>query len=168
MLTPGTQRGPYTILAPLGTGGAISVFNHSGRTDVVLDVVGYFAPGSGRAFEPISPTRIQDSRPGTAVGAHMTPWTRGVTRDVVVTTGRIPTYASAVAANATVTNTTANSHLTLWPTGRARPLASSLNWAPGWTIANSVTGAVGAGGKVSTYNHAGAVDVVVDANGWYG
>jgi len=159
---------PNALTVKLGTGGAISVYNHSGRADVVLDVIGYFAPGSGQAFAPISPTRIQDSRPGTAVGAHVTPWTRGVTRDVVVTTGRIPTYASAVAANATVTNTTANSHLTLWPTGRARPLASSLNWAPGWTIANSVTGAVGAGGKVSAYNHAGGVDLVVDANGWYG
>jgi hypothetical protein len=91
-----------------------------------------------------------------------------VARDVVVTTGRIPSYASAVALNATATNVTANSHLTLWPTGRPRPLASSLNWASGWTIANAVTSAVGAGGKVSAYNHAGRVDVVVDASGWYG
>jgi hypothetical protein len=159
---------PNTLTVKLGAGGAISVFNLAGRADVVLDVVGYFADGSGDAFEPISPARIQDSRPSSAVGAYATPWTRGVTRDAVVSTGRVPSYASAVALNATVTNTTANSHLTLWPTGRARPLASSLNWAPGWTIANAVTGAVGAGGKVSTYNHAGSVDVVIDANGWYG
>lgn len=158
---------PNTVTIKLGAGGAVSVFNNAGRADVVLDVVGYFT-SAGAAFEPISPARIQDSRPGTAVGAHQTPWAAGVARDVVVTTGRIPSYAAAVVLNTTATNATANSHLTLWPTGRGRPLASSLNWGPGWTIANAATSAVGAGGKVSAYNHAGAVDLVVDANGWYG
>jgi hypothetical protein len=146
---------PNTVTVKLGPDGAVDVFNNAGRTDVVIDVVGYFAAGTGHAFEPISPTRTQDSRPGTVVGAHVTPWTAGVARDVVVTTGRIPSYASAVALNATATNATANSHLTLWPAGRTQPVASTLNWAPGWTIANSVTSAVGAGGRITAYNQVG-------------
>ena len=152
----------------LGTGGAISVYNDAGRADVVLDVVGYFKAGAGRAFQPISPARVQDSRPGAVVGPYNTPWSGGVARDVVVTTGHVPSYAVAVALNVTVTNVTVGSHLTVWPSAQARPLASSLNWMPGWTIANAVTGSVGAGGKISAVNNAGSADVIVDVGGWYG
>ena len=157
------------VTVELGTGGAISVYNDAGQADVVLDVVGYFAAGSGHAFDPISPARVQDSRPGgPAVGPYDTPWFGGVSRDVVVTTGKVPSHAAAVALNVTATNTTAGSHLTVWPAGTPRPLASSLNWMAGWTVANAVTMPVGVGGEVSVYADAGAVDVVADISGWYG
>jgi hypothetical protein len=87
---------------------------------------------------------------------------------MMVTSGKVPSYASAVVLNVTATNATAGSHLTMWPSGQARPLASSLNWMPGWTVANAVTGSVGAGGRISAVNNAGSVDVIVDAGGWYG
>ncbi len=159
---------PNAVTVKLGVGGAISVYNNAGRADVVLDVVGYFTRGAGHAFQPISPTRVQDSRAGATVGPYETPWSGGMARDVVVTTGPIPKYASGVVLAVAATNATAGSHLTVWPAGTARPLASSLNWMPGWTIANAVTAPVGTGGKVSVYNNAGSVDVVVDAAGWYG
>jgi hypothetical protein len=153
----------------LGAGGVINVFNDAGSADVVLDVVGYFSPGSGRAFHPISPTRVQDSRPGgPVVGPYTTPWSGGVVRDMDVTVGHVPSYASAVTMNVTATGTSAGSHLTLFPTGSVRPLASSLNWRPGWTIANAVVMPAGEGGRVSAYNNAGLVDVVADVGGWYG
>jgi hypothetical protein len=157
------------VTVELGTGGAVSVYSDAGQVDVVFDVVGYFAAGSGHAFHPISPARVQDSRSGgPVVGPYDTPWLGGVARDVVVTTGMVPSYASAVVLNVTAANTTAGSHLTVWPAGTTRPLASSLNWLPGWTIANAVTMPVGAGGKVSVYDNAGAVDVIADIGGWYG
>jgi hypothetical protein len=159
---------PNAVTVKLGAGGAISVYNNAGRADVVLDVVGYFKAGAGRAFQPILPTRVQDSRAGAVVGPYNTPWFGGVARDVLVNTGPIPSYASAVALNVTVTNATVGSHLTVWPTAQARPLASSLNWMSGWTIANAVTGSVGAGGKISTVNNAGSVDLIIDAGGWSG
>jgi hypothetical protein len=159
---------PNAVTVAIGTGGAISVYNDAGRTDVVIDVVGWFEAGGGAAFHPISPARVQDSRGGSVVGPYVTPWTDGLSRDVVVTRGKIPAHAAAVATNVTVTRTTGGSHLTVWPTGGTRPLASSLNWQPGWTVANAVTSAVGAGGRLGVFNRAGAVDVVIDTAGWYG
>lgn len=159
---------PNAVTVAVGAGGAISVYNDAGLADVVIDVVGWFEVGAGEAFHPLSPARVQDSRGGTVVGRYDTPWTRGVSRDVVVARGKIPPHASAVVTNTTVTRSTGGSHLTVWPSGQVRPLASSLNWQAGWTIANAVTSAVGAGGAVGVYNDAGAVDVVIDTAGWYG
>jgi hypothetical protein len=156
------------IVVGVGQNGNISVYNNAGNADVVLDVVGYFKVGAGFAFHPISPARVQDSRPGSVVGPYVTPWSGGLSREVKVTGGRVPSYARAVAINLTATNTTAGSHLTVWPAGATRPLASSLNWRAGWTIANAVTMPVGTGGKVGVYADAGAVDVVADVGGWYG
>jgi hypothetical protein len=160
---------PNAVTVELGAGGSISAFNNAGATDIVLDVVGYFTASGGKAYHPVSPARVQDSRPGGPVtGAYDTPWTGGLARDVMVTKGKVPTYATAVVLNVTATNTTAGSHLTVWPSGTARPVASSVDWQSGWTIPNAVTTPVGVGGKVGVYNHAGAVDVVADLGGWYG
>jgi len=71
-----------------------------------------------------------------------------------------------VVLNATVTNTTTPSFLTVYPTGASRPLASNLNWIGGQTVPNRVVVKVGTGGQVSFYNLAGNTDVVVDVNGY--
>jgi hypothetical protein len=72
-----------------------------------------------------------------------------------------------VLMNVTVTDTTGYSHLDLWPVGKVKPSASSLNWAPGWTIPNSVTAKVGTGGQVNVYNNTDSTDVVVDTAGYF-
>src|SRR5262249_139843 len=77
------------------------------------------------------------------------------------------TGVSAVVLNVTVTNTSASSFLTVFPTGGALPLASNLNWVAGQTVPNRVMIEMGAGGQVSIFNLAGSVDVVVDLNGWF-
>jgi hypothetical protein len=92
-----------------------------------------------------------------------------VARDVQVAgAGGIPSGAAAALLNVTATATTAASYLTVWPAGQAAPLASSLNWAPGATIANSVTTKLSATGRISIKNAAGNVDVIADTAGWYG
>ena len=77
------------------------------------------------------------------------------------------TGVSAVVLNVTVTDPTAMSYLTLWPTGQARPLASNLNYNPGQTVPNLVVVKVGDGGKVSLFNNLGSANVVADVAGWY-
>jgi len=72
-----------------------------------------------------------------------------------------------VVLNATVTEPSAPGFLTIWPTGVAQPVISNLNFVPGQTVPNAVTVAVGAGGKVSVFNHAGSTDVVFDVVGYY-
>jgi hypothetical protein len=77
----------------------------------------------------------------------------------------VPASATAVLLNITTVNATAPSHLTIWPTGTARPLASSTNFVPGTTVPNAVTAKIGTGGKISIFNNIGAVDVLADVNG---
>jgi hypothetical protein len=161
---------PNAVTVKVGAAGKISVLNSAGSTNVIIDVVGSFASGTGQRFHPLTPARIQDSRPsGPQVGPYGTPWGAAVARNLQVSgAGGVPGGATAALLNVTATNTTAASYLTVWPVGQTPPLASSLNWAPGETIANSVPAKLSAGGGISVKNAAGNVDVVADASGWYG
>src|SRR6185436_4557115 len=69
--------------------------------------------------------------------------------------------------NVTATNPSANSYLTVWPTGAAQPLASNLNFGGGQTVPNMVIVPIGADGQISIYNNTGGVDVIVDVLGWF-
>jgi hypothetical protein len=119
-------------------------------------------------FYPLPPQRILDTR--TGLGARPGPIAGGRAIALQVT-GRAGVPASGVSAvvlNVTVTAPTRPSYLTVYPTGvPVRPTASSLNFPTGWTGANSVTVAVGAGGKVDIFNAQGGVQVVADVMGYY-
>jgi len=67
-----------------------------------------------------------------------------------------------------VTNPTALGYITAWPSGTTRPNASNLNFTPGKTIANLVIAKLGANGKVSLYNSAGATHLIADVAGYFG
>jgi hypothetical protein len=156
---------PNLVEAPLGAGGAVTIYNGAGSTDVVADVEGYFAPPSGTAGGEVAltPARIHDTRTsGSTVGT-------GGTLSVQVTgAGGVPaTGASAVILNVTVTNTTAQSYLTAWPQCNSRPVASNLNWLPSQTVPNRVIVPVCPSGQISFYNAAGSTDIVVDVSGYF-
>ena len=156
------------VIAKIGGNGKISMFNNGGNVHVIADVVGFYDGGTGSSYNPVSPSRILDSRNGT--GGFATPWSAGASRDVQATgVGGVPASGvSAVLVNLTATNTTAYSHLSVWPAGQGRPNASVLNFAPGQSVPNLVLATVGAGGKISIFNNAGNVDVLADVVGWFG
>jgi hypothetical protein len=159
------QTVPNSVTVAVGTGGAVDVYNPGGQTDVVIDVTGYYSDDTGSGLEWWTPQRAIDSRPATQVGPYATPWSPGQTRTVALATGGIAdvqTFTTAVVLNVTVTDTTSAGYLTVWPTGSPRPLASSLNWTAGETIANSVTVPLGPDGSIQVYSPAGQVDVVID------
>jgi hypothetical protein len=82
--------------------------------------------------------------------------------------GGVPsTGVSAVVLNVTITDPSAGSYLTVYPSGSAVPTASNLNFSPGQTVPNLVVVKVGSGGMVNVYNAAGATDVIFDVAGWY-
>ncbi len=167
--TPG-ETIPNAVTVKLNTAnGEVSVYNLTGSGDVIIDVAGYFLPGSGELFHPLTPARVLDSRPGAInYGAYASPWATDTTRTVTVAPlAGVLASADSVVANVTVTNATAGSFLSVWPQGASRPLVSSLNWTPGETIPNAVTVKLGAG-QVSMYNLSGNVDVITDVAGWYG
>ena len=74
--------------------------------------------------------------------------------------------ATAVIVNMTVTNTTANGHLIVYPSDASQPIASDLNWAPGQTVPNLVVVKLSADGKIAIYNGFGSTDVIVDVLGY--
>jgi hypothetical protein len=132
------------------------------------------ATGSGApsGFVPITPCRLFDTRADNQVGPRGTPLTAGESyvQQVTATNGNctVPAGASAIALNVTTVSGTALSYLTLWPTDAGRPLASSLNWAPGASATpNKVDVRLSADGKVSLYNDAGTVNVLADVVGYY-
>lgn len=126
---------------------------------------------SPTSFVPVVPCRLMDTRdPG--VGPRTVPLGAAETYSAVVwgTNGycTIPTAAVAVSLNVTAVNGTAKSFLTVFPTDKERPTASSLNWLAGaGPTPNAVTVALSADGRVSFFNNAGTVNVIADIVGYY-
>lgn len=153
------------LVSEIGIDGALTVGNRAGAAHVVVDVTGYWLhrPEAGGLTASV-PRRVLDTR------ADGTPWAAGEVRGVAVTGAGsgVPAEAAAVVLNVTAVAPSADTHLTVWPRGRPRPVASSLNAPAGSTVAALVTVPVGPGGVVDLRNQAGGTHVVVDVVGWYG
>jgi len=171
------QTVPNRVMVKVGTGGQVSFYNAFGTVQVIADVGGWFTDASsstatGSTFTGLTPARILDTRNGT--GGFSSPLGAGQTMAVTVAgQGGIPlmtasTPPTAVVLNVTVTNPTAGSFLTAWPSGTSMPLASDLNYVAGQTVPNLVVVKLGADGKVDLYNAFGTVNVIADVVGWYG
>ncbi len=159
---------PNAVTVKLGTSGQVSVYNHSGNADVIIDVAGYYQAGTGKLFHSLVPARVLDSRPSSQVGSYSSPWTTATVRTVAVggLVG-VPSTADSVVMNVTVADTTGSSFLTVWPNGSSQPTASSLNWVPGEVVPNAVTVKLGTTGHLSMANHSGNVDVIADVAGYF-
>ena len=82
--------------------------------------------------------------------------------------GGIPTSGvTAAVLNITATNTTAPGFATVYPAGESNPGTSTLNWAPGQTVANRAIVPLGGNGQVTIYNSDGNTDFVVDISGYF-
>jgi len=160
-----------------GTGAAQSftVYNGpatgGGTTDFTADLVGYYAPQtatSGDAYNGLTPARIYDSRTGSGLAGAGTTLTNGGSVNVPVTgVGAVPASATAVVLNVAITNATASSFITAYPTGQAQPGTASQNFLAGETLSSQVVAGVGNSGEVTIANHAGSVDVIVDVDGYF-
>lgn len=143
-------------------------FTTPASAHVIIDVLGYYsAPwqAGGKAFAATGPTRLMDTRDGTGVRSGPLGSAGVLTLPVAGLKG-VPANATAITLNVTATEPTANSFLTVWPSGAARPLASSLNFTAGTTVPNLVTVPV-IDGKVQFYNHSGNVHIIADVFGYY-
>ncbi len=165
-VAPGEVRSGQ-VIATVGVGGQVDIYNFAGDVDLIIDIVGYFGPGVGDGYDGLTPFRIIDTRSGVP-GGIATPWTAGLTRSVKVTGGAVPGDASAVVLQLTADSPTQQSFLTVFPKGAAMPIASSLNVAPGEVRSGQVIATVGVGGQVDIYNFAGDVDLIIDIVGYFG
>ncbi|MDQ6892158.1 MAG: metallophosphoesterase family protein [Acidobacteriota bacterium] len=121
------------------------------------------------SFHTIASCRLLDTRlpPGSGGGPALAP---GAERLVTVA-GRcgIPAFARTIAANVTVTASTAAGWIVLAAGAAAPSATSTLNFRAGQTRANNARASLGPGGSVGVRSGmtAGAVDVVIDVSGYF-
>ncbi len=162
---------PNMVIVPVGPSGEVSLFNSNGSTNLIVDVLGWFPTGA--SFAGLVPARLMDTRDGAAtvdglfVGGGPV-GSGSVTNLTVLNRGGVPLRGvGSVALNVTAAGPIANSFLTVWPTGAARPNASNLNLRAGVTTPNMVIVALGAGGQISLFNNSGQTNLIVDVLGWF-
>lgn len=116
-----------------------------------------------------SPVRLYDSRPGFEPDAGE----KGVLEpdapraiDAKANGSGVPAHAKALAVNVTVTGGAADGYLVAYPDGQPTPLASSINWSAGQTVANGLIVGLGADEKLALKT-VSPVHVVVDISGYY-
>ena len=125
--------------------------------------VGHAAGPVQSAFTPITPVRALDSR--NTPSMHLSP---GHETDVWQVTGAsIPSGATAVVLNLTVTDANATTFLTLWPDLQPQPGTSNLNVLAGKTTSTAVVVGLSAGGVIDIFNAAGSANIILDYFGYY-
>ena len=161
------------VAVPLGSGGLWATYVGSvggATTDLIFDVTGYFVPDlSGATYVPVTPTRLLDTRYGTGLSGKFTTATPRSLQ--VIGTGGVPSIATAVTGNLTVTNQTNAGYIAVTTVSTPSPTTSTLNFPVGDSRANGVSAGLGSGGALwMTYSGAAAgatTDLVFDVTGYY-
>ena len=162
------QTVPNLVTVPLSAGGALDLYNAAGTVNALVDVDGYYGPGSGQGFTSLTPARICDTRASNTTECHGMTLSGGGNLKVQVTgQGGVPVGATAVVANVTATGPSAASFLTAYADGSTRPLASNLNFTAHQTVPNRVIVPLSTGGALDLYNAAGTVNAIVDVDGYF-
>lgn len=164
---------PFTV--GLSSAGQFKIYTVA-TTDLVIDVLGYFSAdatdvnGTGLLFNPITPTRLLDTRPG-ATGACFLPGAALSAGMESLQSARgvctIANTAQAIVGNATTVLPTANGFLTFWPSNAAtRPLAATSNFQAGRNFNRYYTVGLGTDGAFKMYASQ-TTNLVVDVSGYF-
>ena len=159
------QTVPNLVVAKLGDGGRISLYNSSGDSHLIADVLGCFRAGVGARMMSIAPVRLLDTRTD---GGASSPVGQTPLRLPVVNRGGVPgSGVTAVVLNVTATEGNSDTYITVYPSGQDAPTASNLNVVAGQTRANLVIAKVGGDGAVALYNNSGSVHLIADVVGYF-
>ncbi len=122
---------------------------------------------SGLRFVPVSPCRVMDTRDAARSGAYGPPTLgAGATRVVrLAQTCALPT-ATAYSLNVTAVPRGPLGFLTIHPSDRERPLASTLNSPSGQIVANAALVRAAPNGEVTIFV-TDTADVILDVNGYF-
>jgi Tol biopolymer transport system component len=163
------------VVVPVGPNGTVCLQSSVSAAHLVADISGYFPTGA--SYAPLSPRRLLDTRPGGRTvddrfaGIGKQP-SGQVLRLQVATRGNVDATATAAVLNVTVTEPTAAGYITVWPCAEAPasatpPLASSLNFVAGQTIANLVVVPLGPTGKVCLQSSISDAHLIADVDGFF-
>ena len=145
----------------------VTAKNAFGSTPSVL---WFFTTGSqitGFQFVPVTPCRVMDTRgaTGTFGGPSIA---AGATRSVPIPSSScgIPSSAQAYSLNITVVPPGPLTYLSIWPTGQAQPVVSTVNSLDGRIVANAAIVPAGTNGAISLFV-SNTTDVIIDINGYF-
>ncbi len=160
------------VTVTLGVGGKLSAVYKSGAgktAHLLLDVTGYsLANTTGATYNSVAPVRLLDTRSGNGLsGAFVS----GVPRTWhIAGRGGIPTGATAITGNLTVTGQTGGGYASLGPLAMAAPKTSTLNFPVGDNRANGITVKLASDGTLSAA-YLGPRDatahLILDVTGYY-
>jgi hypothetical protein len=171
LATTFTVTGGQTIsaTAPAGSTGFVDVRVETGEGTSSVEAGDGFIYTTAGAFHPLTPNRIEDTRPGSGLpGASSEPGPNQVLNVQATGAGGIPASGvSAVVVNIAITAPTTTGFVNAFPTGVAVPNTSTMNFVAGATTSALAEVAVGDNGQISVYNAAGWTQVIVDVEGWY-
>jgi hypothetical protein len=155
------------VITKIGGGGKVCLYVDA-TTHLIADVNAYVRAGS--SFTTLTPGRLLDSRApaltvdGLFSGIGVRP-AKSITELQVTGRGGVPSTATSVVLNVTVTGAAGSGFITVFPCGEPVPNASNLNFATGDTIPNAVIAKLGTGGKVCFYADAGT-HLIADVNAY--
>ena len=156
------------VVTGVDSEGRISLVSNAGRPHVIGDVVGYYSDTlGGSRSTAVTPARLLDTRTGLGGTTGRLPDGQAITLQVAGR-GGVPVGARAAVLNVTAANPLGGGHVTVFPGGRAAPVASNLNFLRGTTVPNLVIVGLGADGTVQLRANTGAPHVLADVVGWYG
>jgi hypothetical protein len=173
------------VTVGLGSGGTLEAVYRSSTagatTDLIFDVTGYFLAGtSGATYHSLAPGRVLDTRATGSGVTHIGPLTKLPNRTVKTfpvagvkalgwTGALVPSTATAVTGNLTVTGATSAGFVSVGPIMTSSPSTSTLNVAAGSTVANGVTVAL-SGGKLQVVwcgTTGSSANVIFDVTGFF-
>jgi hypothetical protein len=155
------QTRPNVVFAPVGADGQVSVYVSTGA-HVIADVLGWYSTASdAELFKPVKPKRVWDSRQHTIIPAG------GELELKVTDIVGVPSTATAVVLNVTVTAPTGGGFLTVHAANVPRPGTSNVNYVADQTVPNVVITGVSVDGRITIYAFAEA-HIIVDVAGWFG
>jgi hypothetical protein len=134
---------------------------------VVVDISGWYGAGATSGYQPLTPSRVLDTRDGTGTGGARQAVDAGRAVGFAVAAAGVPPDATGVILNLTSTESESDGYLTAFPCGGAVPASSSLNYDTGRNVANEVAVGLGTNGQVCVSSFATS-HVVADVLGWFG
>lgn len=164
------------VFAPLDGTGSLSIVYKGGSgstTHVVLDITGYFEPGTaGLRFVPMNPARVMDTR-GTSIPFGLSGVFHSKVSRILPIAGHwgLPTAAAAVSGNLTVVGQTGAGYVTVSPAAPPpTPPTSTLNFPVGDVRANGLVNPLNGSGETYLVYISGTgktTHLVMDLSGYF-
>ena len=182
-VAPGQVKANMAIV-PVGDDGAIRIFNRSGATNVIVDVLGYLERGAdettraGRVIPLDAPFRVFDTRQeafaSTPLGfSTKEEWSFKAFAESVSLNGVPIGEQSALIGNLTGTGLeplypgqSVDTYMTIYPGNGAPPNSSNINVTPGRSVPNMSLLTYGTVGEdpytISAFNFDGTIHYLLD------